>query len=67
MVRLPVRLTQVAAFAGIVLLAACSAPTAPVAPARQKTQLSLDGNVPIPCDSTVVTDGTCRGGWIIPW
>jgi hypothetical protein len=21
----------------------------------------------VPCDSTVVVDGTCRGGYIIPW
>jgi hypothetical protein len=21
----------------------------------------------VPCDSTIVVDGTCRGGYIIPW
>lgn len=57
------RIVQLAAFALSVFVIGCAgAPTAPAA--AKKTGLSLNGT---PCDSTVVTDGTCRGGYIIPW
>lgn len=59
------RIVQLAAFAMTVIVIGCAgAPTGP--DAARKTRLSLDGD-PTPCDSTVVTDGTCRGGYIIPW
>lgn len=67
MLRSLARFKKLAAFAGVLFVVACStAPTAPVA-APHKAKLTLDGNGLEPCDSTVVTDGTCRGGWIIPW
>lgn len=47
----------------VAALTACAkSPTEPEL--RLKTGLFLDG---VPCDSTIVTDGSCRGGWIIPW
>lgn len=67
MTRFLVRFKRLAVFAGVLLVVACSAaPTAP-APAPQKTQLTLEHHTREACDSTIVTDGTCRGGWIIPW
>ena len=59
-----------AAWPALVLLtvavaAACSAP--PTSPfVLKRTAVNLDGD-PVPCDSTVITDGTCRGGYIIPY
>jgi hypothetical protein len=46
-------------------LTACATPaTAPDPKIKSGLLRDLD---PVPCDSTIVTDGTCRGGWIIPW
>jgi hypothetical protein len=48
-----------------VALAACvSSPTGPEV--RLRPGLFFDGD-PVPCDSTIITDGSCRGGYIIPW
>lgn len=57
-------------FAGLTLVAAlgaaCSTNPLEPQPIKLRTGLLFD-NDPIPCDSTIVTDGTCRNGFIIPW
>ena len=57
---------RLAVFTAASFAVACSA--LPTAPAVRNPHLvvSRDGD-PEPCDSTVVTDGTCVDGWIIPW
>jgi hypothetical protein len=54
-------------FASLVVaaLAACAgAPTEPTP--KLKPAILLDGD-PVPCDSTIITDGSCRSGYIVPW
>jgi hypothetical protein len=53
--------------AGLVAAAIGGCVASPTAPDVQlKPGLFLDGE-PIPCDSTIITDGTCRGGYIIQY
>lgn len=64
--RLSSAVVRLAVFAAASLALACSAlPTAP-AVRNPHVVVSRDGD-PVACDSTVVTDGTCVDGWIIPW
>lgn len=57
---------RLAIFAVASLALACGAlPTAP-AVTNPHVVANRDGGS-VPCDSTVVTDGSCVGGWIIPW
>ncbi len=57
-------IVRLAVFATASFIVACSAlPTSPSARAP-KVGVSRDGEA---CDSTVVTDGTCVDGYIIPW
>jgi hypothetical protein len=54
-----------ALFVAAVAVTACTA--APTGPSAARL---LPGTAPardlIPCDSTIITDGTCKGGFIIP-
>lgn len=57
----------VAALATIAVVAAGACAASPTEPGvRIRPGLFLDGD-PIPCDSTIITDGTCRNGFIVPW
>ena len=52
--------------AGLATSACAGNPLAPdrVSAVAKRPEVHADK---VPCDSTVVVDGTCRGGYIIPW
>jgi hypothetical protein len=61
------RLSMFCAVAAALVTSACAG--SPFAPERTNA-LAKRPNVHadlVPCDSTIVVDGTCRAGYIIPW
>ena len=56
---------RLAVLVAAAFIAGCSAmPTSPSVVKKPHVDVFRDGE---PCDSTVVTDGTCVDGYIIPW